>query len=70
MPVLTTLERDILNCFEMIGSTDAEDLSSILGESPRAVQDAIIRLNDAGHVLMRNGWYRLSEAHKAGFTNG
>ena len=65
MPVLTTLERDILTCFEMIGATDAEDLSSILGESPRAVQDALIRLDDAGHVLMRNGWYRLSEAYRA-----
>jgi Mn-dependent DtxR family transcriptional regulator len=50
----------------MIGTTDADDLSSILGESPRAVQDALIKLDDAGYLLMRNGWYRLSEAHKAG----
>ena len=70
MPVLTTLERDILTCFEMIAATDADDISHILGESPRAVRDAFIRLDDAGHVLMRNGWYRLSEAYKAGFTNG
>lgn len=60
------LERDILTCLGIVGVTDAEDLSNILGESPRAVQDALIRLDDAGHVLMRNGWYRLSEASKAG----
>jgi predicted transcriptional regulator len=60
------LERDILTCLGIVGATDADDLSNILGESPRAVQDALIKLDDAGHVLMRNGWYRLSEAHKAG----
>jgi hypothetical protein len=63
---ITTLERDILTCIGIIGTTDADDLSNILGESPRAVQDALIKLDDAGHVLMRNGWYRLSEAYKAG----
>lgn len=63
---LSEIERDILTCIEMVGATDADDLSNILGESPRAVQDALIRLDDAGHLLMRNGWYRLSEAHKAG----
>jgi hypothetical protein len=25
-----------------------------------------IKLDDAGYLLMRNGWYRLSEAYKAG----
>jgi predicted transcriptional regulator len=63
---LSNLERDILTCIGIIGTTDADDLSNILGESPRAVQDALIKLDDAGHVLMRNGWYRLSEAYKAG----
>jgi len=66
MPVLTTLERDILQCIEIVGATDADDLSNILGERPRAVQNALINLDDLGHVLMRNGIYRVSEAHKAG----
>lgn len=66
MPILTTLERDILKVIESVGATDNDDLANIIGESPRAVQDALIRLDDGGHVLMRNGWYRLSEAHKAG----
>jgi predicted transcriptional regulator len=64
--LFSSLERDILTCIGIIGTTDADDLSNILGESPRAVQDALIKLDDAGHVLMRNGWYRLSEAYKAG----
>ena len=63
---LSSLEREILTCIEMVGTTDADDLTNILGESPRAVQDALIKLDDAGYLLMRNGWYRLSEAHKAG----
>jgi predicted transcriptional regulator len=63
---LSDLERDILTCIGIVGTTDANDLSNILGEGPRAVQDALIKLDDSGHVLMRNGWYRLSEAHKAG----
>lgn len=63
---LSNLERDILTCIGIVGATDADDLSNILGESPRAVQDALIRLDDAGHLLTRNGWYRLSEASKAG----
>ena len=63
---LTTLERDILTCLGIIGTTDADDISNILGEGPRAVQDALIRLDDDGYVMMRNGWYRLSEAYKAG----
>lgn len=60
------LERDILSCLDIVGTTDADDLSNILGASPRAVQEALHKLDDAGHVLMRLGMYRLSEAHKAG----
>jgi len=63
---LSDLERDILSCLDIVGTTDADDLANILGASPRAVQDALHRLDDAGHVLMRLGMYRLSEAHKAG----
>lgn len=63
---LSDIERDILTCIEIVGATDADDLTNILGESPRAVQDALIQLDDAGYLLMRNGWYRLSEAYKAG----
>jgi DNA-binding Lrp family transcriptional regulator len=63
---LSDLDRGILSCLDAVGTTDADDLSSILGASPRAVQEALHKLDDAGHVLMRLGMYRLSEAHKAG----
>jgi predicted transcriptional regulator len=63
---LSDLERDILSCLDIVGTTDADDLANILGASPRAVQEALHRLDDDGHVLMRLGMYRLSEAHKAG----
>jgi hypothetical protein len=32
---------------------------------PAEVQAALHALDDAGRVIMRNGWYRLSEAEKA-----
>ena len=63
---LSELECDILTCLGIIGMTDADDLTNILGAGPRAVQDALIKLDDTGYLLMRNGWYRLSEAYKAG----
>ena len=66
MPILTTLERDILTCIEIVGATDADDISDILGENPREVQEALHSLDDRGYVIMRLGWYRLSEAHKGG----
>jgi predicted transcriptional regulator len=66
MSKLTELERDILICLNMVGITDLDDLSDILGISERAAQEALHKLDDAGYVLMRNGWYRLSEAYKAG----
>lgn len=63
---LSDLERDILTCLGIVGATDVDDIADILGASPRAVQDALIKLAESEHVLMRNGWYRLSEASKAG----
>jgi Mn-dependent DtxR family transcriptional regulator len=49
-----------------VGITDIDDLSDILGVSERAAQEALHKLDDDGYVMMRNGWYRLSEAYKAG----
>lgn len=66
MPKLTDLERDMLICLAMVGITDIDDLSDVLGVSERAAQEALHKLDDEGYVIMRNGWYRLSEAYKAG----
>jgi Mn-dependent DtxR family transcriptional regulator len=66
MSDLTELERDIITCLGIVGITDIDDLSDILGVSERVAQEALHKLDDEGYVLMRNGWYRLSEAYKAG----
>ena len=65
MSNLTELERDIITCLGIVGITDIDDLSDILGVSERVAQEALHKLDDEGYVLMRNGWYRLSEAAKA-----
>ena len=65
MSDLTELERDIITCLGIVGVTDIDDLSDILGVSERVAQEALHKLDDEGYVLMRNGWYRLSEAAKA-----
>jgi Mn-dependent DtxR family transcriptional regulator len=65
MSDLTELERDIITCLGIVGITDIDDLSDILGVSERVAQEALHKLDDDGYVLMRNGWYRLSEAAKA-----
>jgi predicted transcriptional regulator len=66
MSKLTELEKDIIICLGMVGITDIDDLSDVLGVSERAAQEALHKLDDDGYVMMRNGWYRLSEAYKAG----
>ena len=66
MSKLTELEKDILICLGVVGITDIDDLSDLLGVSERAAQGALHKLDDNGYVIMRNGWYRLSEAYKAG----
>ena len=65
MSDLTELERDIIICLGIVGITDIDDLSDILGVSERVAQEALHKLDDGGYVMMRNGWYRLSEAAKA-----
>lgn len=35
-------------------------IAQAIGEYERAVQDALIELDDEGMVIMRNGWYLAS----------
>jgi len=63
---LSDLEREILTYLNIVGGTDAADLAEVLGISERSIQEALHKLDDEGHVMMRLGWYRLSEAQKAG----
>jgi Mn-dependent DtxR family transcriptional regulator len=63
---LSDLEREILTYLGIVGGTDAEDIAEVLNVSQRSVQEALHKLDDDGHVMMRLGWYRLSEAQKKG----
>ena len=65
------LERAVLDVLALIEGADLdglrEDLAAVLGDAglPRdAVASALHRLDDAGRVLMRCGFYRLSEAER------
>jgi len=63
---LSELDREILTYLGIVGGTDAADIAEVLGVSEHSVQQALHKLDDDGHVMMRLGWYRLSEAQKAG----
>lgn len=63
---LSELDREILTYLGIVGGTDAADIAEVLGVSEHSVQEALHKLDDEGHVMMRLGWYRLSEAQKAG----
>ena len=63
---LSELDREILTYLGIVGGTDAADIAEVLGVSEHSVQEALHKLDDEGHVIMRLGWYRLSEAQKAG----
>ena len=66
MSRLSKLDREILTYLGIVGGTDAADIAEVLGVSERLVQETLHKLDDEGHVMMRLGWYRLSEAQKAG----
>jgi len=36
------------------------DIAQAIGEDERMVQDALLELDDADMVIMRNGWYLVS----------
>ena len=65
-----SLDTQILRLLTIIPGGTAEsiadDLTSLSGAvvTERAVQDELHALDDAGRVLMRNGFYRLSESER------
>lgn len=48
----------------MMSYTAGEIAGALDGVHRDDVQAALRRMDDAGRVLMRNGWYRLSEAER------
>jgi DNA-binding transcriptional regulator PaaX len=60
------MRDDIVAYFRIIPAASAEMVASELGFDPREVQNTLHKMDDDGDILMRNGWYRLSEKRRAG----
>lgn len=59
------LRDDILRVLRASpASLTAGEVANLANSTPQAVQPELHRLDDAGRVTMRNGWYRLTEAEK------
>jgi hypothetical protein len=58
------LRETLLAYFAIVPSACADMVASDLGLGKREVQDMLHKLDDEGDLLMKNGWYRLSERAK------
>jgi len=54
----------LLAYLRIVPSADAEMMAQDLGLSRRDVQTELHKMDDPGDVIMRCGWYRLSEKAK------
>lgn len=60
---MTTMKDQIKTTLRNIAAT-ATEIAETIKADPAEVQATLIEMDDAGDVLMRNGWYRLSEHGK------
>jgi hypothetical protein len=58
------LRETLLAYFAIVPSACADMAASDLGLGKREVQNMLIEMDDDGFLLMKNGWYRLSERAK------
>jgi hypothetical protein len=58
------LRETLLAYFAIVPSACADMVASDLGLGKREVQNMLIEMDDEGDLLMKNGWYRLSERAK------
>lgn len=66
---MTDLEDDIICTLAFCPSVmSTAEIAEIVERPREEVQAALHRLDDAGHVLMRGGLYRASEATRAAWT--
>jgi DNA-binding transcriptional regulator PaaX len=54
----------LLGYLRIIPSANAEMMARDLGFSQREVQKTLHQMDDDGDVILRHGWYRISEAAK------
>jgi hypothetical protein len=58
------LRETLLAYFAIAPSACADMVASDLGLGQREVQDMLHKMDDEGDLLMKNGWYRISERAK------
>ena len=58
------MKDTLLSYLRIIPAASADMMAQELELSRREVQEALIQMDDDGDVIMRGGWYRLSEAAK------
>lgn len=58
------LRSTLLAYFAIVPSACTDMVASDLGLGQREVQEALIQMDDDGDLLMKNGWYRISERAK------
>lgn len=58
------LREILLAYFAIVPSACADMAASDLGLGKREVQNMLIEMDDEGDLMMKNGWYRLSERAK------
>jgi len=56
------MRNKIINYLSVFSLANADQIAMDLGLGPREVQEKLIELDDDGTLLMKSGWYRLSEA--------
>jgi len=60
------MREQLLAYLRMIPAASAEMMAQELGLPHREVQEMLHRMDDDGDVILRLGWYRLSERAKMG----
>lgn len=58
------MKDTLLSYLRIIPAASADMMAQELGLSHREVQETLIQMDDDGDVIMRGGWYRISEAAK------
>jgi predicted transcriptional regulator len=59
------MKKDILVYLFTAHSASAGEIAQGISAHPRKVQDLLIEMDDDNEVIMRNGFYRLSELSRA-----
>lgn len=54
----------LIGYLRLIPAASAEMMAQELCLPPREVQETLHQMDDDGEVIMRHGWYRISEAAK------